>query len=297
MKQIDRWLFNPIPRGATFRVWNDFHLTPRFLYAHQLFYVFKGDGEGMLDGRTFPLAPGLLAIYGPGCRHAFTHKGKGLLEMGMVCFSVNETDERKRALGNAYVTAIGEDYWKMADEPIAIEGVPPLPICMNLTGLPWRLEFENTLRSVGTAWSTHFTVPLVYQVKSLLSTLFFHLTEEWQRLNATTEEPHIVSRVIRYVEREYAHLSDRGEVARHLRVSESYLTTLLRKYRQTNFSTLLEKTKLAAAKEFLQYSDNEVAEIASLTGFSSPSYFTTRFKKAFGVTPRQFRLGQTVALG
>ena len=50
MEELERWLLNPVPRGATYRKWDDFYLSPRILYAHQLFYVFNGHGNGTVNG-------------------------------------------------------------------------------------------------------------------------------------------------------------------------------------------------------------------------------------------------------
>jgi len=35
-------------------------------------------------------------------------------------------------------------------------------------------------------------------------------------------------------------------------------------------------------------SDLSIAEIAYETGFNSPAYFTTSFKKQYGITPKEF---------
>ncbi|MPZ20672.1 MAG: AraC family transcriptional regulator [Luteitalea sp.] len=56
-------------------------------------------------------------------------------------------------------------------------------------------------------------------------------------------------------------------------------TVWVRRLDGTTNQTLLRETGLT------------IAEIASEVGFSDQSYFDKRFKRAFGLSPREFRLG------
>jgi AraC-like DNA-binding protein len=53
----------------------------------------------------------------------------------------------------------------------------------------------------------------------------------------------------------------------------------------------LNHVRLANGSRLLRESDLTIAEIASHVGFSDQSYFDKRFKRAFGRTPKEFRLG------
>jgi signal transduction histidine kinase/ligand-binding sensor domain-containing protein/DNA-binding response OmpR family regulator len=68
-------------------------------------------------------------------------------------------------------------------------------------------------------------------------------------------------------------------------------TNLYRKVKSlTNLSTidLIINIRLLAAKRMLIESDLSIAETAYETGFNSPAYFTTSFKKQYGITPKDF---------
>lgn len=68
-------------------------------------------------------------------------------------------------------------------------------------------------------------------------------------------------------------------------------TNLYRKVKSlTNLSTidLIINIRLLTAKRMLIESDLSIAEIAYETGFNSPAYFTTSFKKQYGITPKDF---------
>jgi AraC-like DNA-binding protein len=51
---------------------------------------------------------------------------------------------------------------------------------------------------------------------------------------------------------------------------------------------LIRVERLKFARNLLQQKDNNVNEVAIMTGFSSTSYFISSFKKYFGDTPAQF---------
>jgi signal transduction histidine kinase/ligand-binding sensor domain-containing protein/DNA-binding response OmpR family regulator len=68
-------------------------------------------------------------------------------------------------------------------------------------------------------------------------------------------------------------------------------TNLYRKVKSlTNLSTidLIINIRLLTAKRMLMESDLSIAEIAYETGFNSPAYFTTSFKKQYGITPKEY---------
>lgn len=79
------------------------------------------------------------------------------------------------------------------------------------------------------------------------------------------------------------------ELARRCGLSRSRLAELFR--RQVGVAPLafLETQRLRRARELLQHTSLGLAEIAEKTGFSSPYYFSLRFKKHFGINPRDYR--------
>jgi AraC-like DNA-binding protein len=47
--------------------------------------------------------------------------------------------------------------------------------------------------------------------------------------------------------------------------------------------------RLARAAQLLRETDGSIADLAAETGFSDQSYFDRRFKRAFGMAPKEFR--------
>jgi len=57
----------------------------------------------------------------------------------------------------------------------------------------------------------------------------------------------------------------------------------------------LQRRRLERAKKMLLDTDLDAARIAAASGFASPSYFNTFFRRLTGMTPLMFREGQRVS--
>jgi AraC-like DNA-binding protein len=98
--------------------------------------------------------------------------------------------------------------------------------------------------------------------------------------------------VLRYIE---VHLSDPklsiATVARGCGISPRYLSFLL-KLHGTSFSSLVWENRLKTARQWLAASrpgEASISEIAYKVGFKSPAHFSRMFKRAFNVSPRNYR--------
>ena len=78
----------------------------------------------------------------------------------------------------------------------------------------------------------------------------------------------------------------------HLGVSVSYLSTLFKKMLSTTFNKYLISLRIEKAKELLKYSNDKVYEIATQVGYNDVYYFSYSFKKATGLTPKDYRHAQ-----
>ena len=80
-------------------------------------------------------------------------------------------------------------------------------------------------------------------------------------------------------------------------VSQRYLSLLLQGTGQT-FSELVWSKRLEMARDWLARSDPRdiaISEIAYGVGFKSTAHFSRKFKRVYGINPRDFR--ETCALG
>ncbi len=79
------------------------------------------------------------------------------------------------------------------------------------------------------------------------------------------------------------------DLAGQLHISRVQLYRKVKAILGISISEYINTQRLVKAKNLLQDSELNIAEIAYQLGYSSPGYFSTTFKNKYGVSPKQFR--------
>jgi AraC family transcriptional regulator, arabinose operon regulatory protein len=80
-----------------------------------------------------------------------------------------------------------------------------------------------------------------------------------------------------------------GELSRITNLSASHLSHLFKTQTGMTPQQFLEKERLFRAQQLLTHTSHKITQIALEVGYSSPFYFTTRFTKQMGISPRAYR--------
>jgi AraC-like DNA-binding protein len=120
-----------------------------------------------------------------------------------------------------------------------------------------------------------------FQTSDMLRAEFLRQQQLAQRL----------SRLFEHLRLNYAQRTTVRQAARLVNMSDSQFMKVFKRVAGMSFVTYLTHLRVANARQLLQGSDRSVAEIAAEVGFADQSYFDRRFKQAFGMSPRQFRIG------
>lgn len=80
-----------------------------------------------------------------------------------------------------------------------------------------------------------------------------------------------------------------AKVCSHLHISAGYFSSIFKKEMKTTFVGYLMQLRMEEAKELLRATDLKAFEIAEKTGFSDSNYFSYCFRKAFNMTPKEYR--------
>jgi len=80
------------------------------------------------------------------------------------------------------------------------------------------------------------------------------------------------------------------EFAKDLSMSYSTLCKKMRGVAGVSPTEFIVNTKLEMSLSLLAQGKLSIKEVAYTTGFNDPKYFSRRFKKEFGLTPRDYRL-------
>ncbi len=104
------------------------------------------------------------------------------------------------------------------------------------------------------------------------------------------ENTAMIEELLDYLERNYFYDISLDELAKEkFFVSSSYLSRLFKSYTGQNFMKYLIELRMEKAKEFLEYSEMDISEIAACTGYNNPSHFTQTFRRFYGMSPKEYR--------
>lgn len=106
----------------------------------------------------------------------------------------------------------------------------------------------------------------------------------------------LVRRGRQYIQRHYADPELTLEkLASVLRVSPVHLSRSFKQELGISFIALLTQTRMNKAMELLSNSELTINEIAERVGYNTQHYFSTSFKKWIGVSPNQYRRGESIS--
>jgi DNA-binding response OmpR family regulator len=141
---------------------------------------------------------------------------------------------------------------------------------------------------------------LNHGVASVLGKGLFSVDETLDQIEAALmrrrklggEIQQIVRRAMAYIHEQYAEPVTRGDVARHVGLSERHLTRCFRQEMGVTPITYLNRYRVRQAKTLLESGEKGVTEIAMEVGFSSGGYFARVFRQEVGVSPRAYQQGK-----
>lgn len=136
----------------------------------------------------------------------------------------------------------------------------------------------------------------VYPVQPLSENIFYtaissliyilkHVSPE--RESYTQQE--VAKRVISYLNTHYYQNDLSLEALSDIfGTSPQYLNRVLHKYSYPSIHTALLEIRLLKARELFDHGNHQVADVAYRTGWTSPFYFSSRFRRKFGISPRNY---------
>ena len=116
----------------------------------------------------------------------------------------------------------------------------------------------------------------------------------FSRLSDTvTENSGIIGRIAEITERSFSDPSlCLSAIARELNYHPKYLSHLFKERMNMNYSEYLRSVRLKYAITLLDHGIDSVKNVALLSGFSDPLYFSKVFKENIGVSPKSYIKGK-----
>lgn len=123
-----------------------------------------------------------------------------------------------------------------------------------------------------------------YLIRSLCLSLQRAINES----QGSIRYPHVVIRMMRYIEENATNPLKVKDVANHVGLSASRASHLFKNSSGKSIIDYVIEIRLSIAMEQLKYTNLTLEQIAELCGFGSYSYFHRVFKKKYGMPPGAF---------
>ena len=101
----------------------------------------------------------------------------------------------------------------------------------------------------------------------------------------------MVQKAMDYIALNYSGKVSLKEIAQELYLSPNYLSELFKRHTGKNISEYITQFRLERARRYLQQPEYKIGDVAELVGFSDQRYFSSMFKRQYGMTPNEYRNG------
>ena len=225
----------------------------------------------------------------------YTLRGAGLIEQGEshVVLSTGQALLLNCRTPQSYCTAPGQScwhhYWVHLDgagvaamEPLLLPGKKLTPV--QLTGVKMQEYFEMLLGQMerSTVDSMVTTGLALHEMLALCARGILAQAE-------ATSTRQVILQAAETLRKNYQQELCLADLLAEAHMSKSYFLRLFRRYMGTTPYNYLVNFRITQAKELLVLTDHSVSEIAQKVGFGDASNFSTRFAKATGQSPLQYR--------
>lgn len=229
----------------------------------ELMYVDKGEITCIVDGHKYSLKQGDLIFYRPNEFHALRANKRSMVSFLNIAFSLRQGGDlfRQRLFSidadiHALLQGMIEETGKTDDYSLDfIEAHLKLILLRLLRG---KKQLERESGKIYTAISASTRHQLVAEAQRLVEQGLFDET-----------------------------LSV-AQIARQLNVSTSHLYRVFVESTGTNMQTYINDAKLRKAKDMLAAGNYSISQISQRLNFCSSTYFSTKFKEKYEVTPREY---------
>lgn len=126
------------------------------------------------------------------------------------------------------------------------------------------------------------------KASSYLFELLESIIDQIDKINASPEGT-LFDSVKKFMNDNYANDLHLTMLAERYHFNTSYFSELFRMHVGLTFSDYLTDIRMSKAAQLLLESELPLSDIAELTGYANPSYFSTAFKKRFQMRPSEYR--------
>lgn len=243
----------------------------------EIHYIVKGNGSFFIDDNEYNVSQGDIVYIGSKLIHSGKSVNNDLLA---VCYiidssyllSLNSDNLTDRFISELLNTKISKPVIHTSDMGYNY-------IKQVLNNIDYCAEQKSIIHQL--------------EIKKYLYDFFIQLYKNnYFVLNSTTDSIRctpIIKQSIRYIQNNMASKLSIDEIASHVGLSTSYFMKMFKQNTKMTCVEYIKSLRLDKATSLLLETSDNILEIAQNCGYSNLSLFNRDFKKAFELTPSQYR--------
>ena len=152
------------------------------------------------------------------------------------------------------------------------------------------VDIESLLFEIIDEWKTKNPAYELI-IRANLLKLFSGIIRYWHENNIISNEIKItdtLKKALLYIDENFDTVTE-NDVAKYCHMSYNYFSSVLKNATGKSFTEYITFLRISKAERLLLSTDKSITDIAIETGFSTSSYFISKFKSHKGVTPKKFR--------
>ena len=245
----------------------------RLLHTHEdeleLFFVYKGSGQYMVDGCSYHVSPGDMVI----CNAQVLHGEDPRHSRRMHSYCIALTGVCYDALPPGYLTA--------RDTPAVIHCGALSEQIGEMMRLIYLLSNGNApLQEV----CQHTALAVLGLTRELLAS-----RERHEAIHTTSSAGALARRIRNYLDIHYAEPLTLASIGDALGVSEYHVAHVFKDEMGTSPMQYVMHRRMGEAQTLLMDTNLSIGDIADCLGYTNPWNFSTAFGKCVGMTPSQYR--------
>ncbi len=244
-----------------------------YLHVHSFYeicYVFAGHGTFIINNQQYTVTEGDLFIAHPHCYHEIISSEESPLSIYFWSYtlSINDVNTDTTQLLDAFANS----------SEFISQRLSQIPVIIDL------LIDEVRRREAG----------YIQSLEALTTKLLLETARSVTNVTANTDlendiQSTVVREVIQYLKDNYAQPIRIRDIATQVHMSERHVSRLFLKATNKTIKTYLTDLRLDKACNLLLQMNVPITEVAEQTGYPDMRYFSTLFRRQFGITPSAFR--------